>query len=241
MKKKLISVFVFSSFASALCFGGLKSKKEDIPPVLGGVVRSDKWIMKRNPPREEFIGNVSYKNPFYETKADWALFERMSGVFSAKGNVWGKKNWLDGSETEVFCHKATYDRKKAVARVYPKEGGFVKVRHFEPAYGVWQSKSESALFDEKSKRVDLQGQVEITGERANARAEKISYYYEGDSFKFLGSPVIWGIHKGYNFAVTGEQARSENFFDNLKVEGKVMGWIKANDKMPTDETTMVGP
>lgn len=231
MKKKSIPILMLCLFACSFCNGEIKSKKKDLPGVLGAIVRSDKWIIKRNPPREEFIGNVSYKNPYYEIKTDWALFERTSGVFSAKGNVWGKKIWLDGSQTQVFCHSATYNRKTQVASAYPRNREFVEATHFEPLYGTWQSKSKKATFDEKSKRVDLTGQVEISGKHGNAIADKISYHYESDGFEFSGDPVIWGVYEGYDFAVTGTDAKSQNFLDIIEVKGKVKGWVKSKNKV----------
>jgi lipopolysaccharide export system protein LptA len=236
-------ILLLTIFISCVCLGVsasdvIKSKKADLPPVLGGIVRSDQWVIKKNPPLEEFIGNVSYKNPYYEIKADHAIFNRLTGVFFAEGNVWGKKQWADGSITEMFCHTAEYDRNAQIATAYSNGKGFVKINHTEPKLGSWQSESKKALFDEATQRVDLVGEVSITGEKNNARAEKISYYYEGDSFEFIGNPVIWGIYKNYDFAVTGKKAKSTDFFNNLEVNEKVKGWIKTKNGVLFNEVGM---
>lgn len=233
MKKIFLFAFICCVCGGAFGADKLKSKKGDIPTVLGGIVRSDKWVVKRNPPREEFTGNVSYKNPYYEVKADWALFERNAGLFSAKGNVWGKKIWSDDAITEMFCHTALYDRKKSIAQGYPKEGEFVRIFHFEPDHGQWKSTARKVLFDENAQRVDLIREVRVISDKNNALADKISYYYKGDSFEFSGNPVIWGTYREYDFAVTGKKAKSENFFDNLEVKEKVRGWVKGKDGVLT--------
>lgn len=242
MKKIYLSAIICAfGFGLSLSQDKLKSKKEDLPPVLGGIVRSDKWEIQKNPPREEFTGNVSYKNPYYEVKADWALFKRMKGLFNAKGNVWGKKNWADGAVTEVFCHRADYNRTTGIAMMFPKENEFVEITHLEPDYGKWTGISREVLFDEENERVDLIRDVKITSEQNNALAGKISYYYQGDNFEFFKEPLIWGSHENYDFAVTGKSAKSQNFFDKVEVHEQVEGWIKNRQGALEDAVKMSKP
>jgi len=239
MKKIILSLILI-----AVCSGVyaektdvIKSKKDDLPPILGGVVRSVKWFHKKNLPfedSEEFIGDVSYKNPYYEVKADWALSDRLKNTFFARKNVWGKKIWKDGSVSEVSGDSAQYNRNTQTAQMLPQEGGFVKIKHSEPAHGIWRSLSRKVTFDEKEQQIDLMGDVQIKSEQNNALADKISYYYQSNSFEFSGDPAIWGTYKDYNFAVTGKHAKADNFFNKIEVKEKVTGWIK-NTKGTIDD------
>jgi len=222
----LIALAVFT-FGSVLSEDIIKSKKEDFFSILDFVVRSKKVIVKKNPPEKEFIGDVSYKNPYYEFKSDWALAKQLREmIYYAKGNIYAKRKWSDGAVTEAFCHETNYNKTKGIAEMFPEKNGYVKIIHFEPVHGKWESTSKKVIFNEKEKRVDLIGEVNIVSEKNNASAEKISYYYLDDSFKFSGNPIIQGTHKDYEFAVTGKEAVSRDFFNNLEVSGKVKGWIK---------------
>ncbi len=90
----------------------LKNKKEkvmDVPPVLGGLVQSDSWIIYKDKQEEEFKGNVSYDNGSYQFKADYALSQRAQHLFTARGHVFLRQNEPDGSFYEVHSDNARFN------------------------------------------------------------------------------------------------------------------------------------
>lgn len=86
-------------------------KAAEIPPVLGGVVQSDSWVIYKDKQQEEFTGNVSYDNGSYAFKADYALSERALSRFSARGRVWLRQTERDGSFYEAYADQALYNYK----------------------------------------------------------------------------------------------------------------------------------
>ena len=97
MKNKFIFLSLVLALSPALCAA------QDTA-LLGGMVQSDRWIIRKDKMEEEFIGNVSYKNDIYNIKADYALSRRKEQTFTLKGNVFAsqKKDDLPLGRTREF-------------------------------------------------------------------------------------------------------------------------------------------
>lgn len=113
-----------------------KLSAKDIPPVLGGIIQSDSWIIYKEKEQEEFSGNVSYDNGAYVFRADYALSDRARQTFSADGNVFLRQNNQDGSFYQAQADRGFYNYrtqkgtlsargKKPVTLVYRNEKGQV--------------------------------------------------------------------------------------------------------------------
>jgi len=92
----------------------LKNKKPaetKIPSVLGGLVKSDDWVIYPEKAQEEFNGHVSYDNGTYTFKADYALSERNKNRFTAKGNVYLKQQDKASPSYEAFADYAQFNYK----------------------------------------------------------------------------------------------------------------------------------
>ncbi len=75
----------------------LQQKKKSaakMPEVLGGIVKSDEWIIYKEQAQEEFKGHVFYDNGQYVFKADYALSDRKQHSATARGNVYLKQKQL---------------------------------------------------------------------------------------------------------------------------------------------------
>ena len=91
----------------------LKSKVQDmtLPPMLGGLIASDSWVIYKDKQQEEFKGNVSYDNGVYTFRADYALSERAQNRFTAKGNVYVKQAEPGQPVYEAYADYARYNYK----------------------------------------------------------------------------------------------------------------------------------
>jgi len=204
--------------------------KADFPNVLGGVVRSDKWIIRRKAGEEEFIGDVSYKNPFYAVSADWAMFRRKRGIVDLKGKVHGTKIEKTGAQTESFSHTATYNLNSNTALLKPKSDETVKVIHTDPKRGKWTADAKSAFFNEKKSTVILSQDVKIKGEEVSSLSKQAVYDYKAAFFQFTGVPVIWGSHNKSDFAITGDSATASAYYNDISITGAVKGWVRTTNE-----------
>ena len=87
-----------------------KTTHKEIPSVLGGIVKSDRWTIYKDKQQEEFSGNVFYDNGVYSFKANYALSERALHRITAKGNVYLKQKENDTSY-EAYADWARFNYK----------------------------------------------------------------------------------------------------------------------------------
>lgn len=86
-----------------------KSKATELPPVLGGLVQSDSWVIYKDKQEEEFKGNVSYDNGSYRFRSDYALSQRTLQLFTASGHVFLQQNEPDGTVYEAHADHARFN------------------------------------------------------------------------------------------------------------------------------------
>ncbi|MGB2579086.1 lipopolysaccharide assembly outer membrane protein LptD (OstA) [Elusimicrobium simillimum] len=106
--KRIFSLILASALVTPLA-------AQQLPPgLLGGMLKSDKWIVKRDKQQEEFIGNVSYQSKFYKLKADRAVSDRAKDTFTIFGNTYLMNKDADGKMVEMYSDNAkftNFDRK----------------------------------------------------------------------------------------------------------------------------------
>jgi lipopolysaccharide export system protein LptA len=220
-----IAVFAFGAFyAPNAC---VANDKVRLPKVLGGVVRSKQWIMKRNVGEEEFIGDVSYKMPGYQIFSDWALYSRKTEVIKLKGNIRGKKAWEDSSTTDASADSGRYEANERKIWLYSNPNSNVIINHNDPKYGAWSSKSKSAVYDDETSLLTLEDNVYINSKDITSKSDMARYYQLQSLLKLDGKPLIWGSYNDYDFAIQGNSATASKFYQELQIEGSVKGWIKS--------------
>ena len=96
-----------------LAKNSLKNKTQNmqLPPVLGGLIASDSWVIYKDKQQEEFKGHVSYDNGVYTFRADYALSERAKNRFTAEGNVYIKQAEPGAPVYEAYANYARYNYK----------------------------------------------------------------------------------------------------------------------------------
>ena len=143
----------------------LKEKKQtarEIPPILGGMVKSDNWIIYRTEQKEEFEGNVSYDNGSYLFKADYALSERAKNRITARGSVYVRQNEQDGSAYEAYAHKVQYNYKTQKGEAYASPDATpVKVIYTDEKQQLTTALADHISFDLDTDTFELSGHVRI--------------------------------------------------------------------------------
>ncbi|HOX22351.1 MAG TPA: hypothetical protein PLL10_02725, partial [Elusimicrobiales bacterium] len=146
--------------------------KKDFPPVLGGVVKSDDWKYNREKGQEEFIGNVSYRAPSYELKADWALDDKKQETVHLKGSVYLKAIRKDGSVLENYSHLADYSKRSGIAHFFSGPAPVRILYTPQDKKSFMETFSTSALIEEKKSYIKLTGTVRSTTKRQDGSETK---------------------------------------------------------------------
>ncbi|MFH1618342.1 MAG: hypothetical protein ABIG11_00395 [bacterium] len=245
--KKIVLLAIFSVWTAELHeLHAVESKKTSFssPSLAGGVVRSEKWIIRRDKGEEEFEGNVSYNQGGHQFKADWALYRKNLGRWDAKKNIYGSRLWPDGSRTQCYGDSAEFfqeslpDGRQAGGRsiVYAGESLRVKLIHEEPSYGIWNSLSDKAVLEQKNSTLHLSGNVFFTREDMQSWSDT-AIYDNLSSTLFLtgGPPVMTGIRNKYDLAMQAESITLLRYPEKITGRGNVRGWVRRAQK-PTGET-----
>jgi lipopolysaccharide export system protein LptA len=222
----LCAAFAAAADAPAAKKNGKAKKKPVYPAMIGGVVQSDTWDMRRLKGEEEFTGHVFYRNPQYRVKSDWGLYQRLVGIVTLHGNIEGIRYWKDGSISRSYADNAQYFMQDNSAKLYPKQGEKVRLYQDDPAHGAWHTLSDTAFFAGRSELVTLTGDVSIVGSSSTARCDTAVYDYKSTLFDMQGRPLITGRSQDYEFAVNGDSAAASGFFTDFNVNGGVRGWLR---------------
>lgn len=138
-----------------------RKKAAEIPPVLGGIVQSDSWVIYKDQEKEEFTGNVSYDNGSYAFKADYALSERAQNRVSARGRVWLRQTERDGSFYEAYADSARYNYKTQKGWLAANRGKTVKLVLTDEKKQTVTAYAGKVSFDLNEKIFVLQNNVRV--------------------------------------------------------------------------------
>lgn len=141
-----------------------KSKRlsNNVPPVLGGIVKSDSWVIYKDKEQEEFKGNVAYDNDAYKFRSDYALSDRKKGSFSASGRVYLKQTGEKGSFYEAQADRGHYNYNTQKGALYADKGKRLKLVYRDEQGDVSTARAQKADFDLNKKLYNLYGNVVIT-------------------------------------------------------------------------------
>lgn len=135
---------------------------KEIPSVLGGVVKSDSWVIYKDSEREEFKGNVSYNNGAYEFRSRYALSDRKNNQFSASGDVFLRQNGQNASYYQAQADNARYNYKTQKGSLTADKANKITLQ-FKDEEGVLSTaRAQRATFDLAEKIYDLSGGATLT-------------------------------------------------------------------------------
>lgn len=138
-----------------------KTTNKDFPSILGGVVKSDQWVIYKDKQQEEFSGNVFYDNGIYAFKADYALSERALHRITAKGNVYLKQKEEDHSY-EAYADWARFNYKTQQGTLNTtRKGHSLKLIYTDENNIPVTATAQKATFDLNTQLFTLEGDVRV--------------------------------------------------------------------------------
>lgn len=142
----------------------LKNKKDAaaaLPPVLGGLVSSDSWVIYKDKQQEEFKGNVSYDNGVYAFRSDYALSERAQSRFSASGNVYLKQAEPNGPVYQAYADRARYNYKTQKGELRANKGKKIRLIYTDGKQEPVTAYARKASFNLADEIFVLEGDVRV--------------------------------------------------------------------------------
>lgn len=170
-----------------------KKTATQLPEMLGGVVKSDEWIIYKDQEQEEFRGRVSYDNDAYTFKSGYALSDRKNNTFTASGNVYAKHKDEQNTVYEAYADQARYN--------YKTGKGLLKSTSKNPARLILTDNTQTVTacakqisFDTNTQIFILTGQVSakrVTAEGTQTmKADKATIKQQEDYLLLEGNAIL---------------------------------------------------
>ena len=147
--------------AKKIALKNKKNKMQEIPPVLGGIVQSDSWVIYPEKKEEEFKGHVSYDNGTYQFKADYALSQRAKKLFTASGNVFLRQNEQDGAFYQAKSDRASFNYGTQKGTLHANAKRLVDLLFQDAKKQVSTATAQKVSFDLVNKIFVLEGNVHM--------------------------------------------------------------------------------
>ena len=200
------------------------SAAEDL--LMGSVVKSDKWKMDRANDREIFEGNVSFRNPRYTLKADYALYTRPAQTWNMRGSVYMLRRFDDKSQVEVRCDKAVY--LETFEEAILERGTLpVRMRHIGPDGRELRGRADKTLAENRKGLMNFEGAFSLSTENLDMYSQRGLYNNsEGTFLMYDSTPMAAGNRKGNDFAINSETIKFFRDSRDIKFYNRVTGWVK---------------
>jgi lipopolysaccharide export system protein LptA len=221
----------------ALSLPGLCRAEKTPDLMMGSVVKSDMWKMDRVRNLETFTGNVSFRNPRYSLKADYAVYDRTKSLWNLRGSVYTLRHFIDLSQVEMNCDHARYFE---IAEEAYLERGVLPVRmKYRGADGrELDGRSDHAKAENKIGLMYFTGNVFLETDNLELYSRKGLYDNTQNVFLLYDStetapavfpverPVSAGKREGYDFAISAERIKFFRDSRDIKFYNRVTGWAK---------------
>lgn len=141
-----------------------KQKAPTLPDSLGGLIKSDEWIIYKDKEQEEFKGHVSYDNGTYVLRAGYVLSDRKNNTVTADGNVYLKQHQPQSPSYEAYADHAVYHYKTGKGQLLSTSKNPVKLVMTEPTQTVTAT----------AKRIDFDTNLQVFTLTGNVRATRLT-------------------------------------------------------------------
>jgi len=197
--------------------------------LMGSVVKSDKWKMDRTNDREIFDGNVSFHNPRYTLKADYALYNRPTQTWNMKGSVYMLRRFDDRSLVEMNCDKAVYY--ETLEEAILERGSLpVRMKYTGPDGRVLKGLADRSFAENKKGLMRFEGAFSLSTDNLDLYSRKGLYNNVDGTFLMSEStPMAVGNREAYDFAISSEKIKFFKDSRDIKFYNRVTGWVKDID------------
>ena len=217
-----IKIFLFF----LLCAAPLLSQ-DNLAPILGGMVESDSWIIRKDKNEEEFIGNVRYENENFKIKADRALSRRAAQEFTIEGEVYAQYTSAD-AQAALKAERVFYSQAKDTGYATAK-----KNKQVEAAYNITDGASYKLYgdrldFADKFTQYKMTGWAELSDNNNTLYAGQMDFDFNTGIFEATRNrPLMWGFTDDGDYAVQADTITARTREGLYRAEGRVQGWVTA--------------
>ena len=196
----------------------------ELSALLGGLVQSDSWIIRKDKAEEEFIGNVRYENEIYKISADRALSQRKLNAYTISGNVKASRK-QNGEEISLEAGKVFFNSKKDLGYAQGAKGKQIKAVFATPN-NTFNLYADKINFGDKFTLFEAEGDCELNDMNNTLYSGKMTYDTKSGLFTaFERRPVLFGYNEDGDYALQGDEITADNKNGVYKASGKVTGWL----------------
>lgn len=200
--------------------------------VMGSVVSSKEWRVRRAPKREEeFVGDVRYKAGPNRFSSDWALFQHEAKTWKARGRVVMVRTMDSGDVLTSKGEEASFDqnvgrgwldsKKRVTFERAPADGS--PADEAEAGRVEWSGREEGTLL----------GGVHLWGPRLEGWADRADFEQAGEVMTLTGGrPVLVkgeGLGADWIGALKADSVSAKRTGRRVSAKGKVTGWLEFRD------------
>lgn len=226
--KKIFLILIFTLFAPvAFC-----QTEQDLSMLLGGMVKSDKWIIRKDSFEEEFVGNVHYENEMYKIFADKALSKRKEKIYELSGNVFLSRT-EDNTTITLNANRVFYNQKKDTGFANSSKKAQVKIVYTTPE-NVYTLLANKVEFSNKANFFKATGKVQLSDKENTLKAEEVTFDRESGIFEALSvRPLMLGTNKDGSYALEADKIIVNTKTGKFTATGKPQGWLTLEKDLMT--------
>lgn len=222
MRKFIFISAILALFSSAAF--AQKQQTEELSAILGGMVKSDSWIIRKDKAEEEFIGNVRYENENYKISADRALSQRTLNAYTLSGNVFAQRT-QDGQTVSLQADKVFFNRKKDSGYAQGSKKKQIKASFANPN-NTFNLYADRVDFSNKFKLFQAEGDCELSDLNNTLYAGQMTYDVPSGVFTAeKRRPTLFGFNDDGDYALQADVITADNKNGVYKASGGVRGWI----------------
>jgi len=194
--------------------------------LMGSVIKSDKWKMDRANDREIFEGNVSFRNPRYTLKSDYALYNRPALAWNIRGSVYILRLLDDKSQVEMECDRAYYLETLEEA-ILERGTRPVRMKYSGSDGRVLRGNADKTFAENKKGLMTFEGGFSLSTENLDMYSRNGLYNNADGTFLMYDStPMAVGSRQDYDFAINSEKIKFFKDSRDIKFYNRVTGWVK---------------
>ncbi|GAB4031930.1 MAG: hypothetical protein Fur0012_09820 [Elusimicrobiota bacterium] len=227
MKQKKFEIIISISL---LIFPLCAQEKRNDDFLAGSVVKSEKWEIDRARNMEIFQGSVTFKNFYYELKADSAVYDKARDFWKAAGAVSCKRNFEDGTSVISFCDRAIYSNNMERAIMESVKNPVKSIYTLKDGRKI-TTLSKKLRAENSSKTVEFEDNFSVYNDSSVVIGERGLFKAEtGDFIITGGQPLATGENEKYQLYMEGEIITLNRDSGLIKAQNRVKGVILNKNK-----------
>ena len=228
------NIFLLILFLFFSPFAFCQVQDEDLSALLGGMVKSDKWIIRKDVFEEEFIGNVHYENDTYKVSADRALSKRKLKNYELSGNVFLSRK--DGENIlTLTADKVFYDQNKDLGFAKKGKKEQVKILYHTPE-NIYTLLADEVKFSKQASFFEIIGKVKLSDKNNTLNAEEATFNRTSGIFEALKvRPMIIGKNEDGSYAIEADKITINTNTQEFNAKGNSQGWLTLRKDLITKE------